>query len=255
MNKYVIYTSLTGGYDDLPQYEVIDSDFDYICFTNDYPDGSKQGIWQIRAIPFQCDDKTRLSRYVKLMPHKVFPDYEYSIWLDANVSIISNEIYDIIRKRIAARDKWAGVKHPLRDCLYEDAKVCVEGGITEFSIAHRQLEQMRNEGFPIHYGLNENNLILRNHNDELIEKIDVEWWDIYCRYSRRDQFSLFYVFWKNSFSPTYILPPHISTRNFSGLRYISHKKASIPKRINRKLKYYKIALINKFYLQILRKKI
>lgn len=33
--KIAIYTVLTGGYDKLQQPKVIDSDFDYICFSND----------------------------------------------------------------------------------------------------------------------------------------------------------------------------------------------------------------------------
>ncbi len=96
MKKAVIYTSLTGGYDNLPQYEVLDDYFDYICFTNDYPEGSRVGQWKIRSIPVQLADNTRLSRYVKLMPHAVFPDYEYSVWLDANLAITDSSIYDIL---------------------------------------------------------------------------------------------------------------------------------------------------------------
>lgn len=126
MKKAVIYTSLTGGYDNLPQYDILDSFFDYICFTNDYPDGEKVGQWEVRSIPIEINDKTRLSRYVKLMPHKVFPDYEYSIWFDANLEITDKKIYEIIKTHISAQKKWCGIKHPTLDCIYQDAKECLK---------------------------------------------------------------------------------------------------------------------------------
>ena len=33
MSKIAIYTSLVGGYDNLLQPEVVDENFDYICFS------------------------------------------------------------------------------------------------------------------------------------------------------------------------------------------------------------------------------
>ena len=65
--KRVIYTCITGGYDKLREPETVDGDFDYICFT-DAAVSSEEGVWQIRPIPYSCDDPTRLSRYVKLLP-------------------------------------------------------------------------------------------------------------------------------------------------------------------------------------------
>ena len=36
MNKKVIYTSLVGEYDVLPEPSFVMKDWDYICFSNDY---------------------------------------------------------------------------------------------------------------------------------------------------------------------------------------------------------------------------
>lgn len=112
MNKIVIYTSLTGGYDNLPQYEVVDPNFDYICFTNDYPAESKVGQWEIRPIPVDLKDNQRLSRYSKLMPHTVLENYEWSVWLDANLVIVNQKFYTNIFDKIKEGGLWYGIKHP-----------------------------------------------------------------------------------------------------------------------------------------------
>ena len=100
--KRVIYTCITGGYDKLRQPEVLDGDFDYICFT-DAVGRSEEGVWQIRPIPYSCDDPTRLSRYVKLLPHKVLGEYDESLWIDANIAIRGNGIYDAVRRASSSR--------------------------------------------------------------------------------------------------------------------------------------------------------
>lgn len=238
MKKAVIYTSLTGGYDNLPQYEVLDADFDYICFTNDYPAGSKVGQWEIRPIPIVLDDKTRLSRYVKLMPHAVFPDYEYSVWLDANLIITAQNIYDIIKQRINHKEIWCAVKHPLLDCIYDDAHACIIGANVKFSDVAPQVKFLQQEKFPRHYGLYENNFIIRNHNAFSVKEIDSTWWEIYLQYSKRDQLSLCYIFWKKNFTPTLIFPPEFSTRNVTGMKYKPHLIPSIQFRIKHKIRKY-----------------
>ena len=73
MNTKVIYTCLTGNYDTLLQPEVVDNSFDFICFSNDFNE-TKIGIWEIRKIPFETNDNSRLSRYPKILSHKVLQD-------------------------------------------------------------------------------------------------------------------------------------------------------------------------------------
>lgn len=244
MKKAVIYTSLTGGYDNLPQYDILDSFFDYICFTNDYPDGEKVGQWEVRSIPIEINDKTRLSRYVKLMPHKVFPDYEYSIWFDANLEITDKKIYEIIKTHISAQKKWCGIKHPTLDCIYQDAKECLKLAKVTYREIVSQVKFLRDEKFPEHFGLFENNVIIRNHNDNSVRNIDEQWWNLYMRFSRRDQMSLFYIFWKNSFEPNLIFKQKENTHNCSGIRFVAHNQRCIRKKIMRKLKswFYQILL-------------
>jgi hypothetical protein len=65
----------------------------------------------------------------------------------------------------------------------------------------RQLEQYRSEGFPVNYGLTENNVLIRRHNDPTIIKLMEDWWRELLAQSRRDQLSFPYVAWRNNFWP------------------------------------------------------
>lgn len=245
-NNFVIYTSLTGNYDRLPNYDVIDSRFDYICFSNDLPEGTTIGHWEIRSIPFRCKDKTRLSRFVKLNPHIVLHEYEYSMWLDSNLSIISSQFYDIAISHINSKHIWCGVKHPLIDCIYDDAKRCIMDGRDLFDNIIVNVRMLRDSNYPRHYGLFENNLILRAHNNSLIISLDSMWWEIYCNGSKRDQLSLFYIFWRNNFYPSEFFPENYSTRNHPSIIYNKHSKKHILRRIvHRIIMFYNMIRLNK----------
>ena len=246
-NKYVIYTSLTGGYDELPQYEALDDRFDYICFSNDYPEGSKVGQWTICQIPLKDGNNIELSRYAKLLPHRVLQQYEVSIWLDSNLIIRDTFLYEQLIKKIGEGYKWYGIKHPILDCIYDDARKCLLTAKARYKDVKPQIYFLKTEGYPHHFGLFENNFIVRRHNDHIIKKIDENWWQLFSTYSKRDQLSLFYLFWKHGFSPKLIFPNGESTHNSRFLKFIPHKQLSIKKKIKNKLIEYQ----NRLMLKIL----
>lgn len=58
---------------------------------------------------------------------------------------------------------------------------------------------MKKAGFPEHYGLGENNILYRRHNEPALVRVMEDWWYFLENYSRRDQLSFVYVLWKNGF--------------------------------------------------------
>ena len=235
MNKKVIYTCVTGGYDNLSQPQCIFDGFDYICFSDDFKE-KKVGVWEIRPIPFECKDKTRHSRFVKLNPHLVLPEYDYSLWMDSNLCILTDELCHTINSFIERNVLMASVVHPEFDCIYDDAEKCIIGGRDTYWAIRRQVKFLQSQHYPCHNGLYENNLIFRKHNDALIRKISEEWWTLYMQYSKRDQLSLCYVLWKNGFTPDFLLPKGFSTRNSKCIGYTRHSKRKFSVRVKNKLK-------------------
>lgn len=221
--RNVIFTILVGHYDELLQPLSVDSSFDYICFSNDIKE-EKVGVWNIRRIPFEDADKTRVSRYPKLLTHKVLQDYDYSLYMDANIQIISRELYDVVNQKINEGILIAQVPNIFRDCIYKDIEIAYRKRKVDLKGAKRQYEHLKQEGFPIHYGLFENNVILRKHNDPKVIEISEAWWKEYCTYTHRDQFSLMYVYWKHGYMPTFLFGEGKNARNVDCLKLEKHPR-------------------------------
>lgn len=206
MNKRIVYTALTGGYDGLIQHKYVEASYDYVCFSNDIKE-SRIGIWEIRRIPFDTDDAQRLSRYPKLQPHEVLKDYEYSLYVDANINILDDTVFRSIEKCIAEGVTLAGMKHQLRQCAYKESlKVMLDGMEKNKHIVKEQMSAYKREGFPFNYGMFEANVIFRKHNDPQVIRQCNDWWYWQQHYSRRDQLSYSYSLWKNKIPFHYLLP-------------------------------------------------
>ena len=77
-------------------------------------------------------------------------------------------------------------------------------------MAKRQIAAYKREGFPRHYGLYENSILIRKHKDEEVRRLMEAWWDEYMRYPTRDQLSLPYVIRKFGYDRSTI---HIMGKN------------------------------------------
>ena len=118
---FVVYTVLVGGYDEVLQPVVVDERFDYILFSNDFKE-SNIGIWRVRQIPkVVMDDSKRLSRYPKTHPETMLSDYKASLYIDANIQILDQWVYDRFIELYNQGKEYAGIKLVLtgRDCIYE----------------------------------------------------------------------------------------------------------------------------------------
>lgn len=222
MNNKVIYTCVVGNIDQLVNPKQKVDGWDYICFSNDLVVNSKNSDWQIIPIPYTHSNKRRLSRYVKLLPHHVLQKYEYSLWIDANIQIVDTDFFFRIDELIKMNCEIALFPHYLRNCIYKEAEVCISLGKDSVLNIMPFLNKLENEGYPQNNGLFENGVMLRNHNNEKISRLNNEWWNIYLNYSERDQLSLVYLFWKYGINCLPIYPKGNSVRNTPFFMIESH---------------------------------
>lgn len=213
-NRKVVYTALTRGYDVLEQHQYVNPLYDYVCFSNDFGDADKVGIWNIRKIEYHTDDLQLLSRYPKLQPHEVLPEYDYSLYVDANVNICTPYLFRRIDELLSEDVLLAGVKHQFRDCIYEEGYVLILGGVEKNAkLVREQLGNYKLEGLPRHFGMYEANVIFRQHNRPLVMSQSNDWWRLRCQYSKRDQLGLSYTLWKHGLPWHYLLPENEWARN------------------------------------------
>ena len=78
--QIIIYTSITNGYDTIPEGNYYDPDIKYVCFTDGTVD--VPAPWEVREIPVEIDCPRRRSAYAKINPHKLFPLGSKTVWLD-----------------------------------------------------------------------------------------------------------------------------------------------------------------------------
>ena len=79
------------------------------------------------------------------------------------------------------------------------------------------------EHFPQHYGLTENNVIFREHNNKDVIKVMEDWAYMVENYSKRDQLSLMYVCWKNNFRISPLFDKPLKTHIRDILIILDHK--------------------------------
>lgn len=219
----VIYTSIVGNFDSLIQPPIIDKDFDYICFVRKGQlTTDKIGIWSIREIPFDTSDNRTLSRFPKLLPHRVLADYDYSLWIDGNVSINSDNIYQIIKNKIADDIVYSGLNHWGRDCAYDEAAGIANKVKEPFLSLAKTVRFLKTQHFPKHYGLYENNVIFRKHHDPTIIKFDELWWNLFCQYAHRDQLCHPYCYRIYNIKFDYLIPKEYCARNHPYFIYVTH---------------------------------
>lgn len=223
--KGVVYTCTTNDYDDIHEIEIykyIDKDWDYVFFT-DNEEHLKQGqigIWEVRPLQYTELDNTRNNRWHKLNPHILFPEYEQSIYIDANIVILTSHLFDVIKKK---NNPFVLPKHFKNKCIYSEYKDVKKTALDSFELIDKELEIIKNAGMPRNYGFCENNILYRKHNDDIIRKIDEEWWYMVKNYAKRDQLSLCYLLWKYGFKIKDITfkNSRLDSKNFF---VMSHKK-------------------------------
>lgn len=230
MNKYVIYSVVVGGYDEVRQPAVVDDRFDYVLFSDEH-DGESIGVWRVRAIPHESADILRLSRYAKCLPARVLPEYEVSLYVDANVRILTPWVYDRFVELVGEDVEWAGVSHPDQHCIYDEICAIVQLRWVLDSEVAGWYGKIKNDGFPEKYGLYENNVIFRRHTKN-VEKVGELWWRTLKADCKRDQFSLMYALWKVLPTTDFFLLngecPRIGSKHFAYYEHNSHKRVREP---------------------------
>ncbi|PKN53582.1 MAG: hypothetical protein CVU55_00210 [Deltaproteobacteria bacterium HGW-Deltaproteobacteria-13] len=217
-NKKVIYTCITGNYDQLNNHSYIHPHWDYVCFTDDLSaKNSNNSSWEIRPLAFNNMDNVRNNRWHKLHPHILFPEYERSIYVDANINFISDGLFADIDAAVRESRKISLAPHFSRKCIYDELDACLKFEKDDPDVMKEQIDLIKKDGFPENYGLFEGNIIYREHHDQDVIKIMRDWWWWIENYSRRDQLSFTYVLWKNNFR---ILP-------LSDIPYRRSKKISL----------------------------
>ena len=232
-NKVALYTALYGGYDTLMLPDCLESDIDYICFT-DNP-ANNFGVWQVRSAPYYHPDTTRIARYVKTHPHELLADYDIVVWIDSNI-VLRGDVWKYIN-RIKNSDADIGlVSHPHRDCVYVEAEACKKLNKDQFIIIDEQIRRYRRETYPANAGMYETGFFVAKLNAFHIKDFFRIWWKEIDLYSKRDQLSVGWALTKSKIEMKQLMPNDTSVRDNVDFTIYPHDQArclSVPKQLKK----------------------
>lgn len=195
--RIAVYTVVFGKYDIIQEPYCKPNNVDYYLITDQNID-LKNSIWKKKDISAFEDEISGMSnieknRYFKMNPFDVFPEYEYSIYIDGNIQVISDLTEYIYR---IGNCGFAAHMHSSRDCVYEESKAVVFIKKETQENMDKHIRHLQDEEFPKHYGMLECNVLARKKCD-ICKHLMQDWWSEFRLYSKRDQISIPYVLYKN----------------------------------------------------------
>jgi len=220
--RLVVYSALFGDYDDLfvPAPQQAES-CDFVLFT-DKPE--IPAPWRRGAVCYAAADRFKQNRFYKLLPHRLFPDYEWSLYLDGNIDFRIDPIEFLDRQRRVGSDFYV-FRHPRRTNILEELAACIEMKKDDAELMVRQVAEYYERGFRHSFALTENNVILRRHNDPAIVALGEAWWEEVRSKSRRDQLSLAYAVEKTAYRGIALFDEGRATaRHYPGLNLRPHRR-------------------------------
>jgi hypothetical protein len=227
----IIYTCITNDYDWLlpPLWQA--KDVKYICFTD-----RKESVrgWICKSISSSLAgmESNEIARRYKIFPEKYLPKHDWSLWVDGNVIVLKN-VSSIIKDLEKNLVFFASSKHPIRNNIWEERRVCIEKGKIkdyEISLINDQVQFYQDEGLTLESGLTENGVLFRKYGVESLRSAMELWWDQYQEFTKRDQISLPYVLYKKNIC-VYLLPSFKQGHN-KFFKKVSHKTHGKLKLIN-----------------------
>ena len=224
MKSKVIYTCITGGYDDVQEQTYVNPDYDYVCFTDEISQ-DKDSMWEFRPLVFSESTAVRNSRWHKLHPQDLFPDYDQSLWIDGNLDILSRKFFDAMI--IEDGDIIRSAKHPQQRYLYDEYALNRELDKDDLNLMRLEEEKIKSLGFDGDYRdgtFFETNVTWRRHNDAKCREVMGEWWWWIEHYSFRDQLSFTYVLWEKGMTVGYLFDENLRTSSMIRFAdYVNHR--------------------------------
>lgn len=186
--RVVLYSAIYGGYD-IPKPLPEGLKCDRIMFTDD-PDLQAPG-WKLRVVPRRKISTYMLRhKYVKCQPDILFPHHDIALWVDGSITIKHPDYVELCIDSLG-NDDAAFVKHPWRDCIYEEASYSAQLPRYQGIGIEEQAEFYRHAvGHPEKWGLFATGANARRIHTEGSYLLGRYWWDDNLNWTHQDQISL-----------------------------------------------------------------
>jgi len=210
-----VYTCIVGDYDSRLNNQNFEG-ADYFFFT----DGEATGRdpWYEKKATTLFSDPRRNARYHKLLSHEMFPEYDFTIWIDGSV------VLKISPKELVEEMGDADILtsyHPNRKTVFDEAEECKRLFLDIPSVIDVHVKKMLDNGFRDDVGLAETKVVVRR-NVPSVKKFNSTWFHELVTGSLRDQVSFPYVAWLTEPKIKYMPPITLQPDKFDYIKSINH---------------------------------
>ena len=181
-------------YDKLYPPENPDPDTTFAAFTNNEDDWwtTREGWRMYPAALIYKGDLRLQARMHKCLPHSMFPDADWTLWVDGSLTPKTPPSELVERHKgfdITTFDRIA------RDCAYDEGILMANKKRDDPDKILEQCSRYLAEGYPAHNGLCATTAVLRKNTPQMRE-FGQRWWEEIANGCNRDQVSINYVLWK-----------------------------------------------------------
>ena len=196
--KKVVYTALLGNYDKAHPIAKEDG-YDYFMLTDQKFKNNSKSNWTYLHIGEEIKSLNlstfKLQRYFKTHPHLYFKKYNLSIYIDASFEIKGN-LDEFLLRILTPKLSIYVLEHPDRNSVNNEFGAVILARKDTNKTVTLVRNKYNRENFPDNYGLSENCLIIRKHNELRCINYMNDWFHEIKQNSHRDQLSFNYILWK-----------------------------------------------------------
>lgn len=186
--RIVVYTTVFGHTDPLHEPKVA-GNARFVCFT-DQPIRSQR--WHVIRGD-RVEQPTRMARCYKTIPHVLFKDADWTLWMDANFTLLVDPA------SLLKHGEFVNFRHPDRTRITTEAEEIIRLGKAKEPAIRAQLADYHVHGFDTEENpmneLSSNGVILRK-NTVQNKELNESWAEELRAHTLRDQMSLDYAAWK-----------------------------------------------------------
>lgn len=185
--KTAVYTCVLGDYDAITIPNYVDADCDYYLITDDKK--IKSDFYKVisvdKIVPVNVTSLRDKNRYCKMHGAHIFKDYDYSIYIDGNVQIISS-VNQLIEK---INEYGIGFHvHPHSKDPYMEALRCIVYKKEEREKIYSTIKWLASIGVERHCGAVECGVIVCENANEVAKDFLHNWYEYYMNgEAKRDQ--------------------------------------------------------------------
>ena len=186
--KVIVYSCLIGDYDNVTSFNK-QKGYDYILFTDQKINNTNWTIFPIpdEVLKLKVSD-IKKQRYMKIMPHLFFKNYDLSLYIDANYEI-TGDLDDYLINTLNPLDHIYVPHLQFGKGIRQALDKAIENNLDKISILKKVEKKYTRKHFIDKTGIVNAGLMIRYHHKEDCIKLMEAWWKEVRDLSHVDGFS------------------------------------------------------------------